>query len=207
MTVLRRLPSPPPALPGFDGINRYFEHGSASWIAQILPGDYYVTRNDEIISTVLGSCVSTCIRDPGAGVGGMNHFMLPDDPAGKAGVSARYGVFAMEQLINALIKHGAKRNSLQIKVVGGGRVISGMSDVGRANVAFVHEFLVAEQMPILVEDVGLEVARRVRYRPASGQLRVLHLPVSENLKVAKREPELLSKLRVNLRRPLDVELF
>ena len=194
-------------LSGFEGINRYFEGGSGQWIAQILPGDFYVSRSDEIISTVLGSCVSTCIRDAAARLGGMNHFMLPDDPSGKEGASARYGVAAMEQLINALMNRGANRDALEIKIVGGGRVISGMGDVGRSNVEFVRAFLLAERMPIQVEDVGLAVARRVRYHPVTGQLRVLHLPMSANIAVAKRETELASKIRVAVRRPGNVELF
>jgi chemotaxis protein CheD len=137
----------------------------------------------------------------------MNHFMLPEDPAGREGASARYGLFAMEQLINAFLTRGARREALEIKIVGGGRVIPGMGDVGRSNVDFVREFLEAEGMPIRVEDVGLEVARRVRYRAKTGQMRVLHLPVSQNSKIAARESELASRIRDGVRRPPAVELF
>jgi chemotaxis protein CheD len=203
----RGLPYVPPTFPGFERINRYYEVSTAQWIAQILPGDFYVTQNDEIISTVLGSCVSTCMRDARRGIGGMNHFMLPEDPAGREGSSARYGVFAMEQLINAFLTRGARRETLEIKIVGGGRVISGMGDVGRSNVEFVREFLEAEGMPIQVEDVGLAVARRVRYRVRTGQMRVLHLPVSQNTKIAARETELASRIREGVRRRPPVELF
>ena len=204
---LSRLPAAPPMFPGFEGINRFYECASKQWIAQILPGDYYVSQHDEVITTVLGSCVSTCIRDPGAGGGGMNHFMLPDDPAGKEGASARYGLFAMEQLINALMLHGARRENMETKVVGGGRVIAGMSDVGQSNVVFVRRFLADEQMPILVEDVGLQVARRLRFHPLTGKVRVLHLPMEENRKIADRETELAVKLRAGGKRPPAVELF
>jgi chemotaxis protein CheD len=197
----------PPTFPGFERINRYFEMSTGYWIAQILPGDFYVTQNDEIISTVLGSCVSTCMRDPKRGIGGMNHFMLPEDPGGREGASARYGVFAMEQLINAFLTRGARREALEIKVVGGGRVIPGLGDVGRSNVDFVREFLEAEGMPIQVEDVGLEVARRVRYRARTGQMRVLHLPVSQNSKIAARESEAASRIQDGVRRRPSVELF
>ena len=199
--------NPQPMLPGFEGINRFFEGTTGLWIAQILPGDYYVTQNDEIITTVLGSCVTTCLRDARLGVGGMNHFMLPDDPAGGRSASARYGLFAMEQLINALLAQGARRDTLEVKVVGGGRVIPGMGDIGRSNIEFVREFLAAEQMPILVEDVGLPVARRVRYRPATGQLRVLHLKISEHHKIVTRESDLASKIRARTKKPTDIELF
>jgi chemotaxis protein CheD len=202
----RGIPEVPPTFPGFERINRYFEVSTGHWIAQILPGDFYATQHDEIISTVLGSCVSTCMRDPKRGIGGMNHFMLPEDPGGREGASARYGLFAMEQLINAFLTRGTRREALEIKIVGGGRVIPGMGDVGRSNVDFVREFLAAEGMPIHVEDVGLEVARRVRYRARTGQMRVLHLPVSQNSKIAARESELASRIRAGVRRP-SVELF
>jgi chemotaxis protein CheD len=204
-------PPPPPRDPapvsGFEGVHRYFEFASGLWIAQILPGDSYVTRGGELISTVLGSCISTCMRDAGAGVGGMNHFMLPHDPSGGPGASGRYGLFAMEQLINALMKCGARRQALEVKIFGGGRVIPGTVDVGGANVRFVRRFLEDEGIPLAAADVGLAVARRVRYRPQTGQVRVLHLPMTENDKIAAREVELESRLRRELARPMDVELF
>jgi chemotaxis protein CheD len=204
-------PLPPPRepapVPGFEGVHRYFEFASGLWIAQILPGDLYVTRGGELISTVLGSCISTCMRDPGAGVGGMNHFMLPHDPSGGPGASGRYGLFAMEQLINALMKCGARRQSLEVKIFGAGRVLPGTVDVGGSNLRFVRRFLADEGIPLAAEDVGLEVARRVRYRPQTGQVRVLHLPMTENGKIAARELELESRLRRELTRPMDVELF
>ncbi len=203
----KRTPEELPTFPGFERINRYFEASTGYWIAQILPGDFYITQDDEIVSTVLGSCVSTCMRDPKRGIGGMNHFMLPEDPGGREGASARYGLFAMEQLINAFLTRGVRREALEVKVVGGGRVISGMSDVGRSNVDFVRQFLDAERMPVLVEDVGLEVARRVRYRVKTGQMRVLHLPVSQNTKIAQRESELASRIRAGVKRRASVELF
>jgi len=166
-----------------------------------------VTKTDEIVTTVLGSCVATCIRDPRAGVAGMNHFMLPEDPSGEGGSSARYGVFAMEQLVNGVMRWGGRRESFEIKIFGGGRVIPGMGDVGRANIQFVRDFLEAEKMPVLVEDVGSTVARRVRYHPASGKVRVLHLPIAENRRVAEREAVLASRLGSDAGRGGDIELF
>ena len=204
---LSRAPAPAPALRGFEGINRFFEGSSGMWVAQVLPGDFYVTKADEIVTTVLGSCISTCMRDPETGIGGLNHFMLPEDPAGGQGTSARYGVFAMEELINALLTRGARREALEIKIVGGGRVLRGLGDIGRSNVEFVREFLAAERMPILAEDVGLAVARRVRYQPTTGQMRVVHLEITENHKIAVRETEMASKMRAGVRQPGDVEPF
>ena len=152
--------------------------------------------------------MSTCVRDPVVGVAGMNHFMLPDDPSGGDGASARYGVFAMEQLVNGILRWGGgRRSALEIKIFGGGRVIPGMGDVGRANIEFVRGFLEAEKMPVLVEDVGLNVARRVRFFAATGKVKVLHLPVTENKNVAEREVKLASKVRTGAKRGGDIELF
>jgi chemotaxis protein CheD len=193
-------------LPGFEDISAFYEAASGLWIAQVLPGEFYVTKQDEIITTVLGSCVSTCMRDARAGVAGLNHFMLPEDPSGAGGASARYGVFAKEQLVNGLLRHGARRERLEVKIFGGGRVIPGMGDVGRSNVDFIHDFLAEEHMPITVEDVGLDVARRVRFHAATGKVRVLHLPVAENRRVAEREAALATRIRSGASQG-DVELF
>ena len=107
----------------------------------MLPGEYIVTDRDVMLVTVLGSCVSACIRDPLAQVGGMNHFMLPDlENGGVANESARYGSYAMEMLINELLKRGAARNRLECKVFGGGAVLAGftVSNVGKRNGQFVQ---------------------------------------------------------------------
>jgi len=100
-------------LPGFEGVGGFFDSSGGSWVTQVLPGEFYVTKTDEIVTTVLGSCVATCIRDPRAGVAGMNHFMLPEDPSGEGDSSARYGVFAMEQLVNGVMRWGGRRESFE----------------------------------------------------------------------------------------------
>src|SRR5687767_8370950 len=116
------LPARAPAEAGFDSIQRFWDTATAAWTAKILPGEYYVTRHDEIIATVLGSCISVCIRDPIAGVGGMNHFMLPEERVARdykdplAGLATRYGSHAMERLINDLLKLGAQRSRFEIKM-------------------------------------------------------------------------------------------
>lgn len=202
-----KLPPRPATLAGFEGLSSYYEASVGLWVVQLLPGDFYVTKTDEMLTTVLGSCVSTCIRDPERGIAGMNHFMLPDDPSGAKGASARYGLFAMEQLINGIMRNGGRRASLEIKIFGGGRVIPGMGDVGRANVEFVREFLETERMPVLVEDIGLNVARRVRFHAATGRVRVLHLPMADNRRIAAREVALASRARTEVAHGGDVELF
>src|SRR5690606_35591093 len=132
-----------PALPGFEHISRYWDdqHGCVS--AKILPGEFYVTRHDELLVTVLGSCVTACIRDRETGVGGMNHFMLAEGGDDLVGPSARYGVYAMEILINHLLKNGARRQNLEAKVFGGGRVLSSLAGamIGERNADFVIKYL------------------------------------------------------------------
>jgi chemotaxis protein CheD len=192
---------------GFDDVHYHWDWSAKSWIVQILPGEFYVSESDEIIATVLGSCVSTCIRDTALGVGGMNHFMLPEDPRNDTkGSALRYGCFALERLINELLKRGAKRDRLEIKVFGGGQVIAGMSDIGRMNIEFVRNYLLDEHLTAAVEDVGGRWARRLRYVAATGKALVKHLPMQEAKKVGSREQEFRQHLQV---KPLagEVELF
>jgi chemotaxis protein CheD len=193
--------------PGFENVHHHWDPIADSWIVQILAGEYYVTTGPEIIATVLGSCVSTCIRDRRTGVGGMNHFMLPDDPRNDArGDAMRYGCFALERLINEILKRGARRDTLEIKVFGGGQVIAAMSDIGRSNVEFVRKYLFDEGLHAVVEDVGGHWARRIRYYPASGKVLVKHLPMREAARIGEREESLLERLR-RTRVAGDVELF
>jgi chemotaxis protein CheD len=192
---------------GFEGLHHHWDGGARSWIVQILPGEFYVTPNDEIISTVLGSCVSTCMRVPRLGVGGMNHFMLPDDPGhDQRGSALRYGCFAVERLINELLKHGAAREELEVKIFGGGQVIASMSDIGRSNIEFVRGYLRDERIPIVAEDVGGTCARRLRYYPRSGRVLVKQLPMRDRAAVGARERKFRTRL---LSQPVggDVELF
>lgn len=197
----------PPQLPGFAGVNRFWDASDGHWVVQVLPGEFYVTRAAEVIATTLGSCVSTCIRDPEVGIGGLNHFMLPEDPRKDAGGGAmRYGFFAVERLINVLIKHGARRERLEIKIFGGGKVIPGMSDVGRANIDFVRSYFETELLDIVAEDVGGCYARRVRYYPETGRVLVKRLATAEASEIARDEKAL--KARLSLRPPVgEVELF
>lgn len=185
-------------LPGFEGIRRYRNH-EGQVIAKLLPGDYYVTFEDEVLDTVLGSCVSACIRNPRTRIGGMNHFMLPRPSGGGAdawqdvaGQATRYGAASMEQLINRILEAGGSRADLEVKIFGGGRVMAGMSDVGEHNVAFVRDFLKAEGLRVASEDVGDTCPRHVRYFPASGRVRVKHLPRQDD--VATNEQQYLKGL-------------
>jgi chemotaxis protein CheD len=185
----------PHALPGFQSINRYWDKVNNIFTAKILPGEFYVTTNHELITTVLGSCVSACIRDPIFGIGGMNHFMLPLE--GNHGSSAwknagnsaatRYGNVAMELLINNILKHGGERKNLEVKVFGGGRILTQMTDVGRRNIDFVREYLQVEGLNIAAEDLGDTTPRKVNYDPISGKVRVKKLRSLHNDTIITRE--------------------
>ncbi|MCR9148603.1 MAG: chemotaxis protein CheD [Rhodobacteraceae bacterium] len=122
------------------------------------------------ISTILGSCVATCLHDPEAGVGGMNHFLLPE-ANGSAAPAASFGINAMELLINDLIKKGADRRRLTAKVFGGARMIAGLSDVGAKNAAFVLDFLKREGIPCTAQSLGGTQARRIQFWPDDGRAR------------------------------------
>ena len=190
----------PPALAGFEAIRRY--RGSTGLtIAKLLPGDYYVTRNNEVIDTVLGSCVSACIRNPRLRIGGMNHFMLPR-PSGAAndtwdsiaGRATRYGSASMEQLINRILGPGGTRAELEVKIFGGGRVLASLTDIGDHNVRFVREFLRQEGLKVLSEDVGDTCPRHVQYFPMSGRVRVRHLTSRHGADVVSHEQKYMKGL-------------
>jgi chemotaxis protein CheD len=207
-------PSRPQTLPGFDHIHRAWDRHSDRWSARILPGEYFVTRNDEVITTVLGSCISACMRDPVLGCGGMNHFMLPEDltngssswldPA--VGLATRYGSFAMESLINDLLKLGARRERLEVKLAGGGRILASMTDVGSRNIEFARHWLRLEGLQVAGEDVGEAHARRVQYFPATGRVRMFRLPNLDQGAVISGEQQYQRTLREQ-QAGNDVELF
>ena len=140
---------------------------------KILPGEYFVHDEDMLIMTTLGSCIAACLWDRNAKVGGMNHFMLPDG----AGDSGRYGSYAMELLINEMMKRGASRMSMEAKVFGGGQVISGMNtmNVGERNTSFVIDYLKTERIPIVSKDVLDIYPRKVCFLPGSGKAMVKRL--------------------------------
>jgi len=158
---------------------------------KVQPGEFYATDRDVAIVTVLGSCVSACLRDRESGIGGLNHFMLPrgSDDGGLASASARYGVNAMELLINELIRLGARRSRLEAKVFGGGNMLEGCTalNIGQANAHFVLAFLAAESIPIVSSDLEGEGSRKVFFFPATGRVLVRGIHRGERLGVAEGE--------------------
>lgn len=135
-------------------------------------GDHYVTNDPHVVlTTVLGSCVALCLRDPVAGVGGMNHFLLPDGAQDGTAASRRYGAYAMEVLINDVLKAGGRRERLEAKLFGGGRMFDSLSDVGASNAAFAERFLADEGIPVIGGSLGGFGGRRLHYWPVSGRAR------------------------------------
>lgn len=202
------------AVAGFEGIAANWDSRLGCWMAKILPGEFYITASGEAITTVLGSCISACIRDPAIHIGGMNHFMLPEDTTqGKsawldacAGLATRYGSFAMESLINGLLKLGARRERLEVKVFGGGHVLKAALEVGDRNIQFARQWLHTEGFRISAEDVGSDVPRRVIYMPSTGKVQVKHLRTTDRSDIVKREQQHLESFASQ---PVtsDIELF
>jgi chemotaxis protein CheD len=189
--------------------NVYYDTKHAMEAAKLLPGEYYVATRAMLLVTVLGSCVAACIRDSRLGIGGMNHFMLPDsediDPSSGG---ARYGSFAMEVLINHLLKLGAKRENLEAKVTGGGNVLPGLTqaNIGHKNAAFVVRYLRTEKIRVAASDLEDVYPRKVYYFPATGRVLVRRLKSMHNDTITQREIEYRSRLgQVPVRG--DVELF
>mgnify|MGYP001793897778 CR=1 FL=1 len=137
-------------------------------VLHVIQGDCAVSKDpNTICSTILGSCIAACLWDPTTGMGGMNHFLLPEGDDSQTG-SQKFGAYAMECLINGLLREGAHRGSLQAKVFGGARMMQGFGDIGSRNAAFVQHFLRAEGIPIVAHDVGGDKARRVKFWPTTG---------------------------------------
>jgi chemotaxis protein CheD len=149
----------------------HFQHNAA----KVLPGEYFVSGEDLVIVTVLGSCIAACLWDRTMRVGGMNHFMLPEGDS--SDTSGRYGSYAMELLINEMLKRGARRESMQAKVFGGGQVMANFTtmNVGERNTSFVTDYLHTERIPIVSEDVLDIYPRKVVYFPATGKAMVKRL--------------------------------
>lgn len=168
-------------------MSRYWEARLNSFVVQVLPGELHVTDEDVVISTVLGSCVSACVRDVRRGIGGINHFMLPNALRGDQGDSARYGVYALECLVNQVLAGRGKKVDLEVKVFGGGRVIDGGGDIGKGNIDLVRAFFQAEKLPIASEDLGDTYARRIRYWPKSGRAQCQRIPMAKATEVVQSE--------------------
>lgn len=153
----------------------------------IIQGEYHVScEANVVLSTVLGSCVAACMRDPDANVGGMNHFLLPGGQSAKPLEAERYGAYLMELLINGLLQRGARRDRIEAKLFGGARMVDGLSDIGAQNGAFAKEFLKNEGIRIIAENLGGRHGRRLEYYPLSGRARQILLPATPTIEPPKQ---------------------
>jgi chemotaxis protein CheD len=163
---------------------RYFDGALQIEALKLLPADYVVSDEPIALVTLLGSCVAACVWDPLVRLGGMNHFMLPDGD----GTCARYGANAMELLINDLLKRGARRSRLQAKAFGGGNVLRGFADpVGTRNARFILDYLAAEHIPLLAQDLGDIHPRKIAFFPQTGRALVRKLPATRERELADIE--------------------
>ena len=208
----RVAPGMEPAPPGFEHLRRYWDPVQSCMTVKVLPGEYYVSNQEEMLTTVLGSCVSACIHDPRRRIGGMNHFMLPaplgerDSWSSTVGRAARYGSDAMEQLINALLAAGSQRGDLQVKIFGGGRVLAQLTDIGQRNIEFVQRYIALEKLNLLASDLGDVYPRQVQFFPDSGRARVRLLRRHDDVALVADESNYLKRLAND---PIkgEVELF
>ncbi|NOX52552.1 MAG: chemoreceptor glutamine deamidase CheD [Gammaproteobacteria bacterium] len=196
MSIIERgAPDIADVLPGFEHIGRAWNDEYACFASKILPGEYYVTQQNEVITTVLGSCISACIRDPDIGVGGMNHYMLPGDTTanldrwgGVKGLATRYGSAAMEKLISDILAQGSRKKRLELKLFGGGKVLKmEISNVGERNIAFAQRFAQAQGLEVSAQDVGGPHPRKVIYFPKTGKVLIRRLRLLQSRSVADRE--------------------
>ena len=167
----------------------YADHHFQYDAVKVLPGEYFVASEDIVVMTVLGSCIAACLWDGRARIGGMNHFMLPDGDMGDG--SGRYGSFAMELLINEMLKLGARRETMQAKIFGGAQVMAGFTtmNVGERNTQFVQDYLSTERIPIVSQDVLDIHPRKVCFFPVTGKALVKRLAHAhpETLAVEERK--------------------
>jgi len=195
-------------MPGSGNLPPDFDRGRVTNVHQ---GDCRLAAHPgETLSTVLGSCISACIRDCVAGVGGMNHFLLAEQSGAsrdRFGASARYGAFAMEDLINKVLARGTgDRTNLEIKLFGGGNISEVLTDVGAINARFVREFMSREGYEITSEDLGGPYARRLMFKPDTGRAFVKRLDSLTGQSVVREELEIAGRPATQPEAD-DVELF
>lgn len=195
------------------GEHKYYDGRYDATVLKVLPGQYRVTNQPgEMLVTILGSCVAACVRDPKTGFGGMNHFMLPHSQDGSTWydpeAAYRYGNYAMEVLINEVLKHGCSRRDLEIKLFGGANVSQSLTNVGAANIEFVRAYLNSERLPVVAEDLGGDKPRRIHYRPATGKVQRLFLQRIDDCPTIEKEDHKYQRTLIRQKiQEGDIELF
>ena len=207
----------PEVVEGFEHVKRYWDEINQCWSAKILPGEIYVSRHGEMITTVLGSCISVCVRDVRLGIGGMNHFMLPDQGnntnnrwgTNPTTFESRYGNWAMEYLINAILKMGSKREHLELKVFGGGKIIPSLTDIGQHNILFLKQYIRDESLNVVASDLGDTCSRKILFFTKTGAVHLKRMH-GEKVKEVANEEKLYQQLLFSKKqkdRGGDIDLF
>ncbi len=188
------IPDKTACFDGFENIPRRWNTSLGKYVANVVPGEFYVTMEDEGVTTILGSCVSCCIRDRNTGIGGLNHFMLPatnekQEIAGCVSNIGKAGDWAMEFLINAILLNGGNREDLEVKVFGGAQMIPGLKNVsiGKQNIEFVKSYLEREHLEVLSSDLGGDPPRKIMFFPQTGKVKLKRLPLSSSQQILSDE--------------------
>ena len=189
----------------YDGSKRFYDKAMDMTVVKIFSGDYFVTdKPKHVLMTILGSCVAACVRDPVANVGGMNHFLLPGTEKDE---SARFGAYAMEVLINDILKKGGRKDRLEVKLFGGGNVINNSAMIGNKNADFAIDFIKKEGLSIAKTDLKGTSPRRVHYYPDTGKVMVRKIGEKEEKELIKEETTYEKSLVAHKKEEGDVELF
>ncbi len=183
---------------GFEKYKKFYDSSLKANVVKISPGDYYITDQKEIITTVLGSCISACIRDTRIHIGGMNHFMIPvkcpHTSCPEQDMDMRYGTYAMEHLINDIYKYGGSRKYLEIKLFGAGNVLVGAGNVGTKNINFIRQFMHTEGYKITSENLGGDHPRKINYCPITGKVMMKRLASNKLAEIQREEKALQNKV-------------
>lgn len=202
-------PNIEPCIPGFEHIKRYWHDNKQHVEAKVLPGEFYVSAQGEMITTVLGSCISVCAYDPITATGGMNHFMLPsgNEDMGITSKSFRFGDVAMERMINEIVKKNIDHKRLIFKAFGGGRMLSKMSDIGGKNIEFLHRYMEMEKLRLASSDLGGPHPREVQFFTNTGKVLVKRLERLHSDTIARQENHYGHQVDEQIQGSGDVELF
>ncbi|MBL4866950.1 MAG: chemoreceptor glutamine deamidase CheD [Pseudomonadales bacterium] len=208
---MNTAPEIPESFPGYEHIPRKWMRNLGTVVARVVPGEFYVTAENEAIETVLGSCIACCIRDKVNGIGGLNHFMLPEitsrtyDGEGYG----KMGDWAMEFLINGILLNGGERRNLEVKYFGGAQLLAGLerSAIGERNIIFVQDYFRREKLSPIASDIGGDTPRKVLYYPHTGRVRLKKLASAAASRVASSEKSYAKKVNTEKLSAGSIDLF
>lgn len=185
----------------------YFDPKFQTQCVNLLPGEFYTAKPGEMIMTILGSCIAACVRDTKRGIGGMNHFLLAKPQDSVSSPSARYGSYAMECLINDILKKGGHREDLEVKIFGGSDLINSTIRIGQKNCDFIRQYLKNEGLRVVAQDLGGNRPRRIHFWPETGRLVRLVLQQNDEKRVVASENTYSKSLEKKEVKHGEIELF